>query len=99
MHSMALVSDEAQVEARFGPIGESANLDGSLVHSLLRTYQSFRNHFGRTRWNSQGTCVMWNVISVHFEIMLVLVQDRCTACAKCTIGSETILDTPDGTPR
>jgi hypothetical protein len=25
-------------------------------------------------------------------------QDRCAVCAKCTIGSEIILDTPDGTP-
>jgi hypothetical protein len=29
----------------------------------------------------------------------VSVQDRCTVCAKRTIGSEIILDTPDGTPR
>ena len=27
------------------------------------------------------------------------VQDRCTFCAKRTIGSEIALDTPDGTPR
>ena len=27
------------------------------------------------------------------------VQDRCTVCAKRTIGSEIVLDTPDGTPR
>ena len=26
------------------------------------------------------------------------VQDRCTVCAKCAIGSEIILDAPDGTP-
>jgi hypothetical protein len=26
-------------------------------------------------------------------------QDRCTVCAKCTIGSEIILDAPNGTPR
>ena len=25
--------------------------------------------------------------------------DRCTVCAKGTIGSETILDAPNGTPR
>jgi uncharacterized membrane protein len=31
--------------------------------------------------------------------MLVSVQDRCTACANCTIDSEIVLDTPDGTPR
>ena len=33
------------------------------------------------------------------EIVLVLVQDRCTVCAKRTIGSEIILDAPDGAPR
>jgi hypothetical protein len=27
------------------------------------------------------------------------VQDRCMVCTKLTIGSEIILDTPDGTPR
>ena len=45
-----------------------------------------------------GTWVLWNVIPVHLET-LVLVQDRCTICAKRTIGSEIILDAPDGTPR
>jgi hypothetical protein len=33
------------------------------------------------------------------ETMLVSVQDRCIVCAKCTIGSEIILDAPDGAPR
>jgi hypothetical protein len=27
------------------------------------------------------------------------VQDRCMVCAKHTIGSEIVLDAPDGTPR
>ena len=29
-----------------------------------------------------------------FEIVLVLVQDRCTVCAKHTIGSKIVLDAP-----
>ena len=37
--------------------------------------------------------------SVHLKMVLVLVQDRCTVCVERTIGSEIILDTPDGTPR
>ena len=37
--------------------------------------------------------------SVRLEMVLVLVQDRCTVCAEHTIGSEIILDAPDGTPR
>jgi hypothetical protein len=34
-----------------------------------------------------------------FEIVLILTQDRCTVCAEYAIGSEIILDAPDGTPR
>ena len=36
--------------------------------------------------------------SVYLEMVLVLVQDRCTVCVERTIGSKIILDTPDGTP-
>jgi hypothetical protein len=31
---MVLLGDEAQVEACFGPFGDSINLDARLVHSL-----------------------------------------------------------------
>jgi hypothetical protein len=31
---MAHLVDEAQVEARFGPFGDSANLDARLVHGM-----------------------------------------------------------------
>jgi hypothetical protein len=34
MHPMVLLGDEAQVEARFGTFGDSANLDARYVHSL-----------------------------------------------------------------
>ena len=37
--------------------------------------------------------------SVRLEMVFVLVQDRCTVCAKRTTGSEIILDAPDGTSR
>ena len=46
-----------------------------------------------------GEWVLWNPISEHLEIVLVSVQDRCTVCAKHTIGLEIVLDAPDGTPR
>jgi hypothetical protein len=45
------------------------------------------------------TWVMWNLVSVRLEIVLVSVQVGSTVCVKRTIGSEIILDTPDGTPR
>ena len=41
-------------------------------------------------------------VEAHFgclEVMLILTQDGCTVGAERTIGSEIILDAPDGTPR
>jgi hypothetical protein len=95
---MVLLGDEAQVEPRFGPFKDSANLDARLVHGLCRTNHSLKNHFGRTQWNSKVTWVMWNLVLVHLEIVLVSVQDRCMVCAKHTIGSEIILAAPNSTP-
>jgi hypothetical protein len=43
--------------------------------------------------------VMWNLILVCLETVLVLGQDRCTACAERTTGSKIILDAPNDTPR
>ena len=36
---------------------------------------------------------MWNLVSICLEIVLVLVQDRCTVYARHTMGSKIILDT------
>jgi hypothetical protein len=85
------------VDARFGLFGDSANLDARLVHDLRRTYHRLRNHFGRTRWISYVTLVMWNLVPIHLEIVVVSVQDSCTICAKHC--SKIVLDAPDGTPR
>jgi hypothetical protein len=85
------------VDAPFGLFGDSANLDARLVHGLRRTYHRFRNHFGRTRWFSYVTLVMWNLVSIHFKTEVVSVQDRCMVCAKHR--SEIVLLAPDGTPR
>jgi hypothetical protein len=41
-------------------------------------------------------------VESHFDLVgdsVASVQDRCSVCVKCTIGSEIILDTPDGVPR
>jgi hypothetical protein len=51
---MELIDDEAQIEARFGPIGDSANLDARLVNGLRRTYHKLGNYFTRTRWKVLG---------------------------------------------
>ena len=52
---MVLLGSEAQVEARFGPIEHSANLNARLVHGSCLTYHRLRNRFGHTRWHSLAT--------------------------------------------
>ena len=42
---MLLLGDKAQVEARFGMFGDSANLDARVVHGLRRTYHRLRKLF------------------------------------------------------
>ena len=39
------------------------------------------------------------LVSVYLDIVLSMTQDRCLVCAERSIGSEIILDAPDGTPR
>jgi hypothetical protein len=45
---MVLLGDEAQLEARFGLFGDSANPDARLVHGLQCKYHRLKNHFGST---------------------------------------------------
>ena len=91
--------DEAQVEACFGPFGDSANLDARSVHGLRQTYHRLRNHFRRTQWYSLVTRLKWKLVTVRLEVVLILTHDRCTVCVERTLGSDVILDPLDGTPR
>jgi hypothetical protein len=45
------------------------------------------------------TLAMWNLVSIHLETAVLLVQDSYTVSAKRTIGTNFVLDAPDGTPR
>jgi len=40
------------------------------------------------------TLVLWKLVSVRLEIVLVSVQDRCTVCAKRTIGLDSVINAP-----
>ena len=40
------------------------------------------------------TWVKWNPVSDRLEIVLVSVQDRCTLCAKRTIGLDIVFNAP-----
>jgi hypothetical protein len=66
---------------------------------LRQMYHSLRNCIGCIVWYPWVTRLKWKLVSVRLETVLVLVQDRCMVCAKCTIASEIVLDVVDGTPR
>ena len=95
---MEFLIDVGRVEPRFDLFGDSVSVGASLELGLLKTYHRLSLRFGRTRWYSKVMRMKWRLILVHLEIVLVSVQDRCTVCATCTIGSEIILDASDGTP-
>ena len=44
------------------------------------------------------TGLKWKLILVLSDIVLILMQDQCMVCVERNIGSEIILDVPDGTP-
>jgi hypothetical protein len=46
---MVYLGDDAQVEADFGPFGDSVNLDARYVHGFHRTYLGLINHFRRSQ--------------------------------------------------
>ena len=87
---MVLLGDGGQVEARFSPFGDSVS-GARFVPN--KAWKSFWKH----TMELLGNEVKWNLVSVRLEIVLVLVQDRCTVCSKH--GSEIILTAPDRTPR
>ena len=87
---MVLLGDEAQLEAHFGPFGDSANLDARSVHSLRQTYHRLGKSFWTHPMELLGHVGHVESCSVRLEMVLLLVQDRCTVCAKCTIGSDIV---------
>jgi hypothetical protein len=41
----------------------------------------------------------WKLDYVRLEIVLLLMQDWCSVCVERTVGSEIVLEAPDGTPK
>ena len=85
------------IESHFGLFRDSVSLGARYVHGFNLMHRRLRKYFGRTRWYSLVKRLMWNLGSVCLEIVLILMQDRCTVCMEHTICSEINSDTPDGT--
>ena len=69
---MVLLGDEAQLEARFYPFGDSANLDARSVHGLRRTYHWLGKSFWTHPLELLGDMVHVESRSVRLEMVLVL---------------------------
>jgi hypothetical protein len=98
-HPIELLGDVGYVESCFSLFGDTISVGARQGHGFCQTYHRLKNHFGCTRWYSQVTRVKWKLILVCLEIVLILMQYRCTVCAERTISSKIILGAPDGTLR
>ena len=64
------------------------------MHGLRQTYHRLRNRFA-----PNVPRLKWKLVTVQLEVVLILTQDRCTVYIERSIGSDVVLDTPDGTSR
>ena len=92
---MELLGDVGRVESNFDLFGDGVSVGARLVHSLRQTYHGSEIILA----HQMVTRLKWKLVSVHLEIVLILTQDRCMVYAERTIGSEIVLDAPDGSPR
>ena len=96
---MELQGHVGHLEYRFFSFGDSVCVGARLVHGLRETYHRLKNRFGRTRRYHLVTRLYWKLSFVLWDMVLILTQDRHMVCVERTIGSEIILEAPDGTPR
>jgi len=93
---MKLLDDVCHMESRFGLFRNSVSFGARYVHGLHLMHHSLSNHLEAP----VGTLVkrlMWKLGFIYFEIVLILVQDRCMICKEHTICIEIKLDAPNGT--
>ena len=68
------------------------------MHGLCQTYHRLRNHFEQ---NPMVHLAYEAKVEAHFDPFgdsANLDVDRCMVCAERPIGSEIVLDAPNGTP-
>jgi hypothetical protein len=73
---MELLGDVGHVEFCFGLFGDGVSVSVRQVHGLRQTYHWLRNYFGQNRWYTLVIKIKCKLVSVHLEIVLILVQDR-----------------------
>jgi hypothetical protein len=94
---MELLGDVSHAESHFFLFGDSVSVRARSVHGLHQTYHLLRKSF----WTHpmvylEVTRLKWKLNP--FGDSANLDARWCTVCIERTIGSEIILDSPDGTP-
>ena len=97
MHPMELLDDVYHMESLFDLFRNSVSFGARYVHDLRLMHHSLRNHFEAHVGTSEKR-LKWKLGLICLEIVLILMQDRCTVCMEYTICLEINLDTPDRTP-
>ena len=94
---MEVLGDTGHVESRFCPFRDGVCVGAGQVHGLRQTYHRLRKLF----WMLPMVllCDEAQVIACFGPLGDIADADRCTVCAKRTIGLEIIVDAPDATPR
>jgi hypothetical protein len=87
MHLMELLGDVDHVESCFFLFGDivSAMQDGCMV--CARHGIGLEIVLDTLDGTTKVTRLRWKLILVLLDIMLILTQNRCTGCVKCTIDS------------
>jgi hypothetical protein len=70
---MVLLGDVGRVESHLGPLGDCVSFGARKVHGFRQMYHKLRNHFSYTGWHLLETRLKWKLVSVHLEIVLILI--------------------------
>jgi hypothetical protein len=93
---MELLGDMGLVESHFGLFGDSVSV-GQDRFMVCAKHIIGSEIILDAPW--YVTCVMWNPILIHLEIVSVSVNERSTVCAQCSTSSQIVFDAHDGTTR
>ena len=97
MHPIKLVDDVCHMESLFGLFRNSVIFGARKVYGLRLMHHSLRTIM-EVPFGTSVKRVKWKLGLICLEIVLILMQDRCTVCMERTICLEIDLDTPDRTP-
>jgi hypothetical protein len=91
---MELLGDVGQVEGHLNSLGDGVNL-GKIGARIAANVPWAWKSFCAYSMELLGNVGQMELVSIRLDVLLISTQDRCTVCAKRTIGLEIYLDAPD----